>query len=232
MANKGQMPTLQSLNQVPEAHHMTEHHGNRMWHEHKSIKSTHGLHTEHLQPLVLFLGCWNLYQTFWRSLGGSVQDKKKVKEKQNCEHVGTMALPPTTVTQTQCWGVYGLATFFHEYMYEKTVEHSGEHFTILFRIRGHTQGLQDIKGGNSLRKVDSDATHDLWYACFLTFIMLTLMALTHMETHSKPNQMVWDKEKVKPHRTPQGQWHVAECRKKKTSQTHTRPNQMPETKRK
>ena len=53
----------------------------------------------------------------------------------------------------------------------------------------HTQGLQDIKGGNSLRKVDSDATHDFRYARFLTFIMLTLMALTHMEIHTKPNQM-------------------------------------------
>ena len=53
----------------------------------------------------------------------------------------------------------------------------------------HTQGLQGIKGGNSLRKVDSDATHDFRYACFLTFIMLTLMALTHMEARAKPKQM-------------------------------------------
>ena len=68
-----------------------------------------------------------------------MQDEKKVKKKQNCEHVRTMALPPTTVTQTQCCGVYGLATFSHGYLYEKTMEDGGGHLTILNRIKRHTQ---------------------------------------------------------------------------------------------
>ena len=38
----------------------------------------------------------------WAITGGSVQDKKKVKKKQNCEHDETMALFPMTVSQPQC----------------------------------------------------------------------------------------------------------------------------------
>ena len=44
MANKGQMPTLQNLNQVAETHHMTEHHGNRMWYEQKHQEYTRTPH--------------------------------------------------------------------------------------------------------------------------------------------------------------------------------------------
>ena len=40
------------------------------------------------------------------------------------------------------------------------METSGDHFDVLLRIRRHTKALQDIKRGNNLRKVDSDATHD------------------------------------------------------------------------
>ena len=68
---------------------------------------------------------------------------------------------------------------------------NGEHWRTFYRFasykEAHTKALQDIKRGNNLRKVDSDATHDF---------------LQHIQN----KRGVWDKKKVKPHRTTQGKW--------------------------
>ena len=68
---------------------------------------------------------------------------------------------------------------------------NGEHWRTSYSFssykEAHTKALQDIKRGNNLRKVDSDATHDF---------------LQHIQN----KRGVWDKKKVKPHRTTQGKW--------------------------
>ena len=79
--------------------HLKEKHNNDIeW----KCNTTRRLHTESLTCLAVFHKYRNHYPTFWRSLGGSVQDKKKVKNKHNSDHIQTMAFPPTTVSQRQC----------------------------------------------------------------------------------------------------------------------------------
>ena len=78
-------------------------------------------------------------ETFTKHFGdhwGSVQDKKKVKKNHNLEPDKNMALSPMTVSQPQCSAVHGLATFSHVYVCKTSMEHNGEHFTLLLRTRG------------------------------------------------------------------------------------------------
>ena len=53
-----------------------------------------------------------------------------------------------TVTQTQCRGVYGHATFYHVNKHGKTMANNGEHFNILLRIMRHRRKhLSRSRGG-------------------------------------------------------------------------------------
>ena len=75
-------------------------------------------------------------------LGGlfTIENKTEGKDKtRNVVHYKNIALCPVTFSQPQCSAVHGLVTFFHVCVCKKTVEHSGEHFTMLLRIKRHTR---------------------------------------------------------------------------------------------
>ena len=70
---------------------------------------------------------------------------------------------------------------------------NGAHWRTFYRFasykEAHTKALQDIKRGNNLRKVDSDATQGI---------------RSVDEQLVLERNKVWDKKKVKPYRTTQG----------------------------
>ena len=80
------------------------------------------------------------------------------------------------------------------------MEHIGEHFTVLLRIRRHTQkAFRTSREGTTCarnRGHKRAATH-------VNTHTHTLSPLSHRNTY-KTKRGVWDKKKVKPYRTTQG----------------------------
>ena len=151
--------------------------------------STNGPHTESWQRVTIFFKCWNLYPTFWRSLGGSVEDKKKVTKNHNLEPNKNMALSPMTVSQPQCWAMHWLWTLSHEHVCKQTVEDSGGHFATLLRTRRHThQPFKTSREGTTCCKREN------LNRCFVTLLFPQSRCVDHYGSepygkHTQPHQM-------------------------------------------
>ena len=98
------------------------------------------LHRKSLPWLSAFLGKGFHYQTCWRSLGESVEDKKKVKKQFNfgTRHNTLHYLQwlPRNRNVQQCTDLLLSLTYMYA---KKPMEHIGEHFARLLRTMRHTR---------------------------------------------------------------------------------------------
>ena len=101
-----------------------------------------------------------------------------------------MALSPMTLSQPQCSAVHKLATFSHVNKCETTTALDRAHFAVFVRIRRHWRKLaQPCLKANLSRTQKSQEP-----------------AQGGLRSTYKSKRGVWDKKKVKPHRTTQGKW--------------------------
>ena len=93
--------------------------------------------------------------------GGSVEDKKKVKKNHDLEPGTKHSTISHDRLTTAMLSNARTVNFIPRICMQKI---SGEQWQTFYHFasykEAHTTALQDIKTGNSLRKVDSDATHD------------------------------------------------------------------------
>ena len=113
-----------------------------------------------------------------------------------------MALSPMTLSQPQCSTMHKLATLYHVNKCEKTTALDREHFGVFVRIRRHWRRLAQpcLKANLSRAKKSQEGNN----TCEHTHTHY-LPPLSRRNRY-KSKRGVWDKKKVKPHRTTQGWW--------------------------